>query len=140
MRPPAPHAQSAARSRGDIPAQPASARSLPPGGNVPAAPAAPAPGATAPAPAAQAPAARSPHTTATGPAATGPATTQAGVTKSNGNIVLKFKDASVEAILDELSSAAGFVIVKQVPRIEGRVTVTSPPLTPEEAVSLLNTC
>src|SRR5882724_8715870 len=35
-----------------------------------------------------------------------------------GNLMLNFKDASIEAVLDELSSAAGFIVVKQVPRVD----------------------
>jgi general secretion pathway protein D len=78
---------------------------------------------------------------AAGPAATGPASTQPRVLRANANgIILNFKDASIEAVLDELSAAAGYVIVKQVPKIEGRITLVSrQPLAPEEAVSLLNT-
>ena len=64
------------------------------------------------------------------PAGTRPATTQ---------ISLNFKDASTDAVLEYLSDVAGFVIVKEVP-VTGRVTVLSKqPVTPAEAVALLNT-
>ena len=58
---------------------------------------------------------------------------------ATGGIVLNFKDASRDAVLEYLSEAAGFVVVKEV-AIEGRVTVISrQPLNAEEAVGLLNT-
>jgi general secretion pathway protein D len=64
------------------------------------------------------------------PASTRPATTQ---------ISLNYKDASIDAVLEYLSDVAGFVIVKEVP-VTGRVTVLSKqPVTPNEAVALLNT-
>ncbi len=53
-------------------------------------------------------------------------------------ISLNFKDAPIDAVLDQLSSMAGFVVVKDTP-LTGRVTVLSKqPVSPEEAVSLLN--
>jgi len=56
-----------------------------------------------------------------------------------GAIVLNFKDAPLDAVLDYLSEAAGFVVVKDVVP-EGRVTVVSrQPLSADEAVDLLNT-
>src|SRR5690242_14599698 len=64
------------------------------------------------------------------PAGTQPATTQ---------VSLNFKDASVDAVLEYLSDVAGFVIVKEVP-VSGRVTLLSKqPVSPSEAVALLNT-
>ncbi len=61
---------------------------------------------------------------------TRPATTQ---------ITFNFRDAPVDAVLERLSDEAGFIIVKQSP-VSGRVTVLSArPVTPDEAVSLLNT-
>ena len=81
---------------------------------------------------------------ATRPAATTrPATTRSGVTRvpanGNGGILLNFKDASIDAVLDELSETAGFVVVKQVP-VNGRITLVSKqPVDAEEAVTLLNT-
>jgi general secretion pathway protein D len=62
--------------------------------------------------------------------ATRPATTR---------ISFNFKDASVDAVLDYLSDQAGFVVIKESP-VSGRVTVLSKqPVTPDEAVILLNT-
>jgi general secretion pathway protein D len=61
--------------------------------------------------------------------ATGP-TTQAS---------LNFKDAPIDAVLDYLSEAAGYVIVREVP-IDGRATVMSKrPVNPQEAIALLRT-
>ena len=58
-----------------------------------------------------------------------PATTQ---------ISFNFIDASIDTVLDHLSEVAGFVVVREAP-ITGRVTVLSKqPVTPTEAVSLLN--
>ena len=58
-----------------------------------------------------------------------PATTQ---------ISLNFKDASVDAVLEYLSDIAGFVVVKESP-VSGRVTMLSKqPVSPSEAVVLLN--
>lgn len=52
---------------------------------------------------------------------------------------LNFKDASIDAVLDHLSEVAGFIVVKEAP-VSGRVTVLSRrPVTPDEAVSLLDT-
>ena len=54
-------------------------------------------------------------------------------------IALNFKDASLDAVLDQLSETAGFVVVKEA-KAEGRVTLVSKqPVLPQEAVSLLNT-
>lgn len=59
-----------------------------------------------------------------------PATTQ---------ISLNFKDAPLDAVLEHLSQVAGFVVVKEAP-MDGRVTVISKqPISPAEAVTLLNT-
>ncbi|GIW76875.1 MAG: hypothetical protein KatS3mg104_1938 [Phycisphaerae bacterium] len=81
------------------------------------------------------------HTTQT-PLTTQPTTAQrnsGGVTRQNGGMLLNFVDASIDIILDELSSAAGFIVVKEV-KPEGRVTLVSKqPVSPAEAVSLLNT-
>jgi general secretion pathway protein D len=56
-----------------------------------------------------------------------------------GPILMNFKNASLRAVLDYLSEAAGLVIV-EVATVEGSVTVTSrQPLTVDEAVELLNT-
>jgi general secretion pathway protein D len=60
-------------------------------------------------------------------------------TQPGGGLLLNFKEASIESVLDELSAAAGFIVIKDVPRLEGRVTLTSKqPVKPDEAVPLLN--
>src|SRR5205823_9373247 len=60
-------------------------------------------------------------------------------TQPGGGLLLNFKDASIDSVLDELSTAAGFIVVKEV-KPEGRVTLVSKqPVTPSDAVSLLNT-
>lgn len=67
---------------------------------------------------------------------TGPATQPWGPTTQ---IAMNFRDASIDAVLEYLSSQAGFIVVKETP-VSGRVTVLSKqPVTPDEAVSLLNT-
>jgi general secretion pathway protein D len=102
---------------------------------------------------------RTPPTTApvtqpTGDApATAPATTTAAATAPTTSpvaqrprvnppttqITMRFKDAPVDAVLQHLSEAAGFEVVKDAP-VEGRVTVwVDQPVSPEEAVTLLNT-
>ena len=54
-------------------------------------------------------------------------------------ILLNFQDTSVDAVLEYLSEAAGFVVVKDAP-IEGRITIMSrQTLNAEETVTLLNT-
>jgi general secretion pathway protein D len=56
-----------------------------------------------------------------------------------GPILLNFKDASVHAVLEYLSEAAGLAIVEET-TVEGRVTAMSlQPLSVDEAVSLLDT-
>ncbi|MDX9980177.1 MAG: secretin N-terminal domain-containing protein [Lentisphaeria bacterium] len=56
-----------------------------------------------------------------------------------GKILLNFRGAPVDAVLDHLSQAAGFIIVKDAP-VSGSVDVWShQPLAPDEAVELLNT-
>src|SRR2546423_7366001 len=86
----------------------------------------------------------------TAPSATQPASTQPATRPSNngvhgvttqpgGGLLLNFKDANIDAVLDELSSAAGFIVVKEV-KPEGRVTLVSKQsVSPTEAVGLLNT-
>ncbi len=72
-------------------------------------------------------------------APTRPGAGPGGVTRSNGGLVFDFRGASINTVLDELSTAAGFIIVRQV-EPEGTVTLTSrQPVNPEEAVTLLNT-
>ena len=54
-------------------------------------------------------------------------------------MLLNFKDASLDAVLEYLSEAAGLVVVKD-SRLDGRITVMSrQPVTVDEAVSLLDT-
>ena len=56
-----------------------------------------------------------------------------------GPILLNFKDASVRAVLEYLSEAAGLVVVEEA-IVDGRITVMSrQPISVDEAVSLLNT-
>lgn len=80
---------------------------------------------------------------ATAPAISLPATRPnrdvTGVQARNGRLTLNFQDASIDTVLDELSTTAGFIVVKQV-RPEGRVTLVSKqPITADEAIPLLNT-
>lgn len=90
-----------------------------------------------PAPVQTAPATRTmaaPSATRQNSNANGHATTRPG-----GGIMLNFKDASINTVLDELSAVGGFIVVKQV-EPQGRVTLVSKqPVKPDEAVSLLNT-
>ena len=52
-------------------------------------------------------------------------------------IAFNFKDASIDAILDYLSQTAGYIVIKDAP-VSGRVSVESKePVTPDEAVTLL---
>jgi general secretion pathway protein D len=62
-----------------------------------------------------------------------------GVQIADGQIMLNFENASIDVVLDELSAAAGFIVVKEV-RPEGRVSLVSKqPISPTEAIDLLNT-
>src|SRR5947199_4903543 len=71
-------------------------------------------------------------------AATQPAKADA-QTRPSAKIRLNYHDAPLDAVLDQLSDAAGFVVVKE-GTVEGRVTVVSmQPVTAEQAVALLNT-
>jgi general secretion pathway protein D len=57
----------------------------------------------------------------------------------SGGILLNFKDASLDSVLEYLSEAAGFIVVKDA-YVEGRVSIVSlQPVDAEEAVRLLNT-
>src|SRR5437763_46943 len=70
--------------------------------------------------------------------ATTTTTTQISTTQGGG-IMLNFRDASIEAVLDQLSEVAGFIVVKDT-RPEGRISLVSKqPVSPDEAVALLNT-
>jgi len=54
-------------------------------------------------------------------------------------LVLNFKDASLHAVLEYLSEAAGLIIVEEA-EVEGRVTVMSlQPISTDEAIALLDT-
>ncbi len=60
-------------------------------------------------------------------------------TAPGGGLMMNFKDAPITTVLDELSSVAGFIIVP-VAKPTGRISVSSKqPLSPQDAVSLLNT-
>ena len=62
-----------------------------------------------------------------------------GIERSEGGLVLNFRDASIDVVLDELSAAAGFIIVREA-KPTGRVTLTSrQPVSPTDAVVLINT-
>ena len=81
----------------------------------------------------------SPTTRPIAAAATQPATRPVYVTKLDGGLILNFKDASIDAVLEQLSEVAKFIIVKET-KIEGRSTLLSmTPVSPDEAVALLNT-
>ncbi|MFT3787650.1 MAG: type II secretion system secretin GspD [Tepidisphaeraceae bacterium] len=89
--------------------------------------------------------ATSPATSPTTQATTRPTTRRdlqngrGGVTVTREGLTLNFQEVSIDTILNELSEAAGFIVVKQI-RPEGRVTLVSKqPISAEEAVSLLNT-
>jgi general secretion pathway protein D len=61
---------------------------------------------------------------------------------STTQISFDFENASVDAVLQHLSDVAGFIVLKDtgIGPISGRVTVLSKqPVTPDEAVTLLNT-
>jgi general secretion pathway protein D len=72
------------------------------------------------------------------PAATTRATATRTARPAATQISLNFKDAPIDAVLEHLSQAAGFVVLKAAP-VDGRVTVMSKqPVSPEEAITLLN--
>lgn len=53
-------------------------------------------------------------------------------------ISLNFKDAPIDAVLEHLSAAAGFIVIKDAP-VTGRITVFSKqPVSPAEAAEMLN--
>ena len=76
----------------------------------------------------------------TSPAGSQPATQPATRPASAGSgILLNFKDASLQAVLEYLSESAGLIILDGA-RVEGRVTVLSrQPVSVAEAVALLDT-
>ncbi len=63
------------------------------------------------------------------------------LSKQNGNLVLNFQEVEIASVLNELSSAAGFIVVNDRDvRPTGRITLISKqPISSEEAVALLNT-
>src|SRR5687767_7175628 len=85
-------------------------------------------------------AAPAPSATAAPPATTAPSTAPApaAATRPAAPFSLSFDNAPVNSVLEQLSESAGFVVVKE-GALEGRVTVFSrQPVTPDEAVTLLN--
>jgi general secretion pathway protein D len=75
------------------------------------------------------------------PATTAPTTAPTAMvtTVPGDGLLLNFKDASIDSVLDQLSAVAGFIVVRQTP-VSGRITLESKqPVSREEAVSLLNT-
>ena len=73
------------------------------------------------------------------PAAPSPAHGTPVAAPAAGTIKLNFQNAELSAVLNYLSSAAGFIITQEVP-VTGTVNVVSQqPMTPDEAVDLLNT-
>lgn len=100
-------------------------------------PAAPTPQVPAEAPALPVPAAPAnpPAAVANVPANVGAPGT---ASKTAEGIVLRFEDATIDAVLEQLSEAAGFAVIKDT-RLEGRVNLISKQaVTPLEAVALLN--
>jgi type II secretory pathway component GspD/PulD (secretin) len=49
---------------------------------------------------------------------------QQGMIRADGGIILNFKDASIDAVLEQLSEVAGFIVVKET-KPEGKVTLLS---------------
>lgn len=81
---------------------------------------------------------------ATQPGAVNPATAQpvtvlgSTTTQPAKKIVLEFKDAPIDAVLDYLSEVAGFIVSKEGP-VDGKVNITSRgPVSAAEALTLLN--
>src|SRR2546421_1526766 len=62
-----------------------------------------------------------------------------GIIRADGGIILNFKDASIDAVLEQLSEGAGFIVVKE-NKPEGKGTLLSKqPIKSDEIVPLLNT-
>ena len=60
-------------------------------------------------------------------------------TQPGGGLKLNFKDASIDSVLDELAAAAGFIVIKEVTPLVGRVTLISPQaVKADDAIPLLN--
>jgi general secretion pathway protein D len=61
------------------------------------------------------------------------------IIRADGGIILNFKDASIDTVLEQLSDHAGFVVVKET-KPEGRVTLLSKqPVKRDEILPILNT-
>ena len=96
---------------------------------------------TAPAPSTQTAATATAPATRTAATTTAPATQPAivAVYHPGAKFTLNFKDTSLDAVLDYMSQAAGFVIIKDTSPLDGRITVLSrQPVSPEESITLLN--
>ena len=80
------------------------------------------------------------HAAAATQPARSPATLPApGAAIPANDIRLNFKDVPLDVVLQHLSQVVGFVVVKEAP-VDGRVTVMSErPVSPEEAVTILDT-
>src|SRR5437016_14440786 len=79
------------------------------------------------------PAARALPSPTTAPA-TAPAANHSGhvTTAPGGKLLINFRDASIDSVLDELSAVAGFIVIK-IDKPEGRVTLVSKqPVTPDD--------
>src|SRR5437763_10661317 len=62
-----------------------------------------------------------------------------GIIRADGGIILNFKDASIDAVLEQLSEVAGFIVVKET-KPEGKVTLLSKqPIKRDEILPVLNT-
>src|SRR5258706_9577330 len=62
-----------------------------------------------------------------------------GIIRADGGIILNFKDASIDAVLEQLSEVAGFIVVKET-NPEGKVTLLSKqPIKRDEILPVLNT-
>jgi general secretion pathway protein D len=70
------------------------------------------------------------------PVATEPSTVRP---SDNPELRFNFKGAALDAVLDYLSQAAGFVVVREVPVTGTADIVSHSPLSPDEAVALLHT-
>ena len=80
-----------------------------------------------------------PTTHPTTMATTAPSSTSMVKVVPGDGLLLNFKDASIDSVLDQLSAVAGFIVVRQT-SVSGRITLESKqPVSREEAVSLLNT-
>src|SRR3954468_9326429 len=62
-----------------------------------------------------------------------------GIIRADGGVILNFKDASIDAVLEQLSDVAGFIVVKET-KPEGKVTLLSKqPIKRDEILPVLNT-